>query len=75
VPPYVDLAEHLQVRKLLGHPRLLERGDKGVVGVEVGDHLKTAIERDDLALDVFLQDAVRPRQLVSRTATKAFSGE
>lgn len=71
----VDLAEHLQVRKLLGHSRLLERGDKGVVGVEVGDHLKAAIKRDNLALDVFLQDAVRPRRLVSRTVTKAFSGE
>lgn len=55
----VNLAEHLQIRKFLGHPWLFERGNECVVGVQVGNHLETAIERDDLALDVFLQDAVR----------------
>ena len=53
----VDLTEHLEIRKLFRHTRLLQGGNKGVVSVKIRYHLETAVERDDLSLDVLLQDA------------------
>lgn len=40
-------------------PLLFERSDERVVGIEVGDHLEAALQGDDLAFEVSLQNAAR----------------
>jgi hypothetical protein len=49
--------EHLEVGEVVGDALLFERGDEGVVGVEVGDDLEAAGEGDDLAFEMTLKDA------------------
>lgn len=51
------VSEHLEVCKVVRDALLLERLDKGMVRVQVGDDLETTLERDDLALQVALQDS------------------
>lgn len=59
----VDLADHLEARKVGRDGRLPQRRDKGVVGVEVGDELQAARGRDDLLLEVLEEDAVAETRL------------
>jgi hypothetical protein len=40
----------------------LERSYEGVISIEVSNDLETAIQRDDLALDMLLQYTVPPYQ-------------
>lgn len=50
------MAKHFQIGKVLRDALLLERGDEVVIGVEVGNDLEAALERDDLSLEMPLQD-------------------
>jgi hypothetical protein len=52
----VHVTQHLEVCKVVGDALLLERGDKGVIRIEVGNDLKASLEGDDLALEVALED-------------------
>ena len=55
----VHMPEHLQVRELLDVLLHAQRRDEAMVRVQVGDDLEAALERDDLPLDVLLQDTSR----------------
>jgi hypothetical protein len=51
------MAKHFQIGKVLRDALLLERGDEVVIGVEIGYDLESTLERDDLSLEMSLQDA------------------
>jgi hypothetical protein len=55
----VNVPEHLQVGKVFGYALLLERSDKWVISVEIGNDLKTAFEGDDLPFEMSLQDPAK----------------
>lgn len=50
----VDVPDHFQIGKILRDSGLLQRSHKGVICVEVGYHLESSLQRDDLALDMAL---------------------
>jgi hypothetical protein len=52
------MSEHLEVGKVLGDALLLERRHERVVRVQVCNDLEPALERDDLPLQVALENAV-----------------
>lgn len=52
----IHVAQHLEIREVLRDCLLLERSDKRVIGVEIGNDLESAFERDDLPFEVSLQN-------------------
>ena len=54
----VDVPEHVEVRNLGGDARNAGRGDERVVGVQVRNDLEAPVQRNDLPLEVLLQDAI-----------------
>lgn len=57
----VHMPQHLQMREILRNRGNFQRGDERVVTIQVRDDLEAAAQRNDLSLDMLLQDAGQTR--------------
>lgn len=57
----IDMSKHLEVRKFRDDRWNLEGGYECVVRIQVRNDLEATIQRDDLTLDVLLQDSTKRR--------------
>ena len=58
------MSQHLEIGKFRDDTWDLQRRDKRMVRIQIRDNLESTGERDDLTLDVFLQNArqLRPHK-------------